>query len=191
MTMGIWTIVGIVVIIDIWLYILYVSLIKKKNKVLEAFSSVDVQLKKRYDLIPNVLTIAQKFMDHEKTLIEEVTALRTQYQKMESLPDNINDKMKLNNALSSKLNSLFVACENYPQLKSDQTMIVAMQTYNDVEEHISAARRFYNSAVNELNNAVQIFPSSLIASMINIKTYEFFKTEEQERKPINASDYMK
>lgn len=184
-------IIPIVLVLIAWFYILYISLIKKRNKVMEAFSSIDVQLKKRYDLLPNILTIAQKFMEHEKFLIEEVTAMRTQYQKMQDVPENVNDKIKLNNALSNKLNNVFVAFENYPQLKSDQTMITAIQTYNEVEEHISAARRFYNSAVNELNNAVDIFPSSLIASVLGIRSFEFFITEEKEKAPINASDYLK
>ena len=83
-----------------------------------------------------------------------------------------------------------VAVENYPQLKSDQTMIHAMETYNDVEEHIAAARRFYNSAVLELNNKVEIFPSSLVAAMLGIKKLEFFETSESERKPINAKDFF-
>lgn len=80
--------------------------------------------------------------------------------------------------------------ENYPQLKSDATMVQAMQTYAEVEEHIAAARRFYNSAVNELNNAVEIFPSSAIAGMLNIKAKPFFEVQENERRPINASDIL-
>ena len=84
-----------------------------------------------------------------------------------------------------------VNVENYPQLKSDQTMIQAMQTYSEVEEHIAAARRFYNSAVNDLNNAVEIFPSSVIASSLNIQPYPFFKAEEAAKEPINAANYFK
>ena len=89
------------------------------------------------------------------------------------------------------MGQIFVAMENYPQLKSDATMVTAMQTYNEVEEHIAAARRFYNSAANDLKNAVEIFPSSLIASICGIRAVDFFKTEEAERKPINAQDYLK
>ena len=172
-------------------YATYVSLIKKKNKTLEAFSSIDVQLKKRYDLIPNILTIAQKFMEHEKGLLEEVTKLRT---KAISLPNDINsisEKIELDSQIKSLMGQIMVSVENYPQLKSDQTMVMAMQTYNEVEEHIAAARRFYNSAVLELNNAVEIFPSSLIASMIGINKQEFFQADEAERKSINAADYLK
>ena len=95
------------------------------------------------------------------------------------------------NELAKKMGQIMVAVENYPQLKADQTMITAMQTYNEVEEHISAARRFYNSAVLELKNAVEIFPSSMFAAMLNIKSTDFFKAEEKERKAVNAADFLK
>lgn len=172
------------------LYFIYIGVIKKKNKVKEAMSGIDVQLKKRYDLIPNILTIANKFMEHEKSLISEITQLRTQASGIKSNQDTISDKINLDNSISSKMSQLIVSVENYPQLKSDQTMMQAMQTYSEVEEHIAAARRFYNSAVNELNNAVEIFPSSIIASALGISAYPFFEALEAEKKPVNASDYF-
>lgn len=181
----------ILLIICAWIYGIYVGLIKKRNKVQEAFASIDVQLKKRYDLIPNILTIAQKFMDHERSLIEDVTKLRTEVLSLGSQYENIDRKINLDSQIADKMGQLMVAVENYPQLKSDQTMVTAMQTYNEVEEHISAARRFYNSAANDLKNAVEIFPSSVIAKMNGITAAEFFKAEEKERNKINASDYLK
>ena len=183
-------IVVLVVIVG-WIYGIYASLIKRRNKAMEAFSSIDVQLKKRYDLIPNILTIAQKFMEHERGLMEEVTKLRTQVMGLPDNFENIDRKIALDGEIANKMGQIMVAVENYPQLKSDQTMVTAMQTYNEVEEHISAARRFYNSAANELKNAVEIFPSSLIARMINVKAVDFFKAAEIERKPINAADFLK
>lgn len=182
----------LVVLAIIIAYMFYVSLIKKKNKAKEAFSSIDVQLKKRYDLIPNVLFIANKFMEHERGLLEEITKLRAQAAKLPADLNNAEQKLQLDNVISGKMGQLMVSVENYPQLKSDQTMITAMQTYNEQEEHIAAARRFYNAAVLELNNAVEIFPGSLIAGMLAIKQLPFFEVEnEQERKAINAADYMK
>lgn len=183
--------VVVAVVALIWLYGVYVSVIQKRNKVMEAFSSIDVQLKKRYDLIPNILTIAQKFMDHERTLIEDVTKLRTEVYSMTNNMGNIDKKIELDGLISKKMGQIFVAMENYPQLKSDATMTTAMQTYNEVEEHIAAARRFYNSAANELKNAVEIFPSSMIAGICGIKAVDFFRAEESERKPISAQDYLK
>lgn len=181
-----------VVLISIVGYCLYLSLITKKNKVKEAFSSIDVQLKKRYDLIPNVLFIANKYMEHERGLLEEITKLRAQATKIPTDLANAEQKINLDGMISGKMGQLMVAVENYPQLKADQPMMQAMQTYSEQEEHIAAARRFYNSAVLELNNAVEIFPSSLFASMLNIKQLPFFEvTNEEERQSVDASKYLK
>lgn len=179
------------VVVVFWAYSIYVSVIKKRNKAQEAFSAIDVQLKKRYDLIPNILTIAQKYMEHERGIMEEVTKLRTQVMGLSSNFENIDRKIALDGEISKKMGQIMVAVENYPQLKADQTMITAMQTYNEVEEHIAAARRFYNSAANDLKNAVEIFPSSLVARMLNIKAVDFFKATEQERQAVKASDFLK
>ncbi len=173
------------------LYNTYASLIKKKNKVKEAFSGIDVQLKKRYDLIPNILTIAQKFMEHERGLMEDITKLRSQALAIPDNFENIAGKLDIDNQIRNKMQQFLVSVENYPQLKSDSTMIMAMQTYNETEEHIAAARRFYNTSVNDLNNAVEIFPSSLIASLIGIKAQNFFEAAESEKNPVNASEFFK
>ncbi len=187
------SIIGLVVLLVVLipLYGLYVSLIQKKNKVRESMGGIDVQLKKRYDLIPNILVIANKFMEHERGLITEITQLRTQASSLRSDQDTISKKIDLDNQIATKMGQLMVNVENYPQLKSDQTMVQAMQTYSEVEEHIAAARRFYNSAVNDLNNAVEIFPSSMIASALDIRPYPFFEAEEAARKSVNAADYFK
>ena len=181
----------VLLVLLIPLYSMYVSLIQKKNKVKESMGGIDVQLKKRYDLIPNILVIANKFMEHERGLITEITNLRTQASNLRADRDTISKKLDLDTQIANKMGQLMVNVENYPQLKSDQTMIQAMQTYSEVEEHIAAARRFYNSAVNDLNNAVEIFPSSVIASALIIQPYPFFKAEEAAKEPINAANYFK
>lgn len=181
----------VLVILAIVFYRLYVELIKKKNKVKEAMSGIDVQLNKRYSLIPNILTIANRFMEHEKDLLEGITELRSKAAELKATDATINEKIQLDNQIAAKMGQLFVSVENYPQLKSDQTMIQAMQTYSEVEEHIVAARRFYNSAVNDINNAVEIFPSSIVANMINIQSYPFFEANESAKQEINAADYFK
>lgn len=181
----------IAVIILIWAYGVYVGLIQKRNKVKEAFSSIDVQLKKRYDLIPNVLFIANKFMEHERGLLEDITRLRAEAAKLPADITKAEHKLNLDKEISGKMGQLMVSVENYPQLKSDQTMMQAMQTYSEQEEHIAAARRFYNAAVLELNNSVEIFPSSVVASMINVKQMPFFETDERERQSVDASKYFK
>ena len=190
LSLGTIVVIVVAVIVIGVLYSLYVKLVQKKNKVREAMGGVDVQLKKRYDLIPNILTIANKFMEHERGLIEDITNLRVQASAIRSDADTISKKMELDKQITTKMGQLMVNVENYPQLKSDKTMEQAMQTYAEVEEHIAAARRFYNSAVNDLNNAVEIFPSSILASMLGIAQYPFFEADEEARKSINASDYF-
>ena len=183
-------VLGILIVLAIWVWMVYAGLIRKRNDVKEAFASVDVQLKQRYDLIPNILVIANKFMEHERELLTNITALRAQAAKLSNDVSNAKEKIELDNKLSGLMGNLMVAVENYPQLKSDQTMIQAMQSYNEMESHIAAARRFYNSAVKELNNAVEIFPSSVIASIINVKSAPFFEAAEHERQRIDASQYF-
>lgn len=181
----------IAVILVVIFYNIYVQIITKRNKVKEAMSGIDVQLNKRYSLIPNILTIANRFMEHERELLEGITELRSRAASIKATDATISEKINLDNQIASKMGQLFVSVENYPQLKSDQTMIQAMQTYSEVEEHIAAARRFYNSAVNDLNNAVEIFPGSLVAGIINIHSYPFFEANEAARQEVNAADYLK
>ena len=171
------------------LYVLYVKVIKAKNAVFEALSGIDVQLKKRYDLIPNILTIAQKFMEHEKDIFQKITELRTQAMNAKI---GSKEKFQAEGMLDAQLKALMVNVENYPTLKSDATMVQAMQTYNEVEEHIAAARRFYNSALTQLRNIIQIFPGSLFAACAGeAADYSYFETDVQSREPINAASYLK
>ena len=181
----------IVIALAVLAYGLYVRLIRIRNKVKESASDIDVQLKKRYDLIPNILRTAAKFMEHEKSLMTELTELRAKAMNT-TFAGSPKEKMELENMLNQKLGEFKVSLENYPDLKSNQTMITAMQSMNEVEEHISAARRFYNTNVTALKNAVEIFPSSIIAKMLAI-TYEenpFFEIAETERKPIDTRDFF-
>lgn len=182
----------IVVVILGALYMMYVRLIKLKNGALEALSSIDVQLKKRHDLVPNILTIAKKFMEHEEAVLSKVTQMRSisasDYDK--NNPEEVAQHLEANKQLQSAMMNLFAVAENYPDLKSQETMVRAQETYEEVEGHISAARRFYNSAVGDLKNAVEIFPSSLVANMIGVKAMPFFEINDAERAPVNAADIL-
>lgn len=180
---------GIVILIA---YMWYVAIISKRNKALQALSSIDVQLKMRLDLVPNILKVARKFMEHEKALLTDITALREQARKDYDKKDQqaVKEHIKAAEGLTAKMGQLMVQVENYPDLKSDNTMIQAMQTYNEVEAQISAARRFYNAAVTSLNNAVQIFPGTLIARVAGVEEMPFFEAEEQVHKPVNADDFL-
>lgn len=184
-----WIIVLVVVLV---FYMLYARLIKTRNKVHESMADVDVQLKKRYDLIPNMLNMAAKFMEHEKTLMTELADLRTRAMQ-NTFVGSPKEKMELENMLNQKLQDFKISLENYPDLKSNQTMITAMESMNEVEEHIAAARRFYNANVNELKNQVEIFPSNVVARILNIsyQDFPFFQVAEAEKAPINSKDYFK
>jgi len=186
-----YTIIGIVVLVLILmpLYGCYVGVIKNRNNLLEAKSGIDVQFKKRYDLIPNILTIASKFMEHEKEIFTKITELRSQAM---NLPQGSDEAIKVNAQLDTVLGQLKVSMENYPTLKSDATMLQAMQTYNEVEEHIAASRRFYNSALTELNNSVMIFPSSLFRGCVaDVLGSKYYECEEVAKASINAGDFLK
>lgn len=181
-----------IAVIGVFLYFLYSRLIKLKNSTLEALSSIDVQLKKRHDLVPSILKIAKKFMEHEEAVLTKVTQMRTisqsDYDKND--PNEVSQHLEANKQLQSAMMNLFAVAENYPDLKSQETMVRAQETFEEVEGHISAARRFYNSSVTELKNAVEIFPSSVIANMLGIKAMPYFEMDEAEKKPVDASDYL-
>ena len=185
--MALFSLIAFVVAI-FFIYSLYASVIKNKNTVLEALSGIDVQLRKRYDLIPNLLTIAKKFMEHENELFGKITELRS---KAINSKLGSKEKFRAEAELDTQLKALMVNVENYPALKSDATMVQAMQTYNEVEEHISAARRFYNSALTQLRNSIQIFPGSIFAACAGeAANLSYFETDAASRQPVNARDYL-
>ncbi|MFP4697574.1 MAG: LemA family protein [Eubacteriales bacterium] len=177
---------GIIIGVFILLIVLmYNSIIKKKNQVANAFGGMDVQLKKRYDLLPNLVASVQEYMKHEKELLTKVTELRSA-----AMQPNITtkEKMQINNELDGALKSLNVAIENYPEIKSNGNIMHLQQTLLTVEEQIAASRRFYNSAVTEYNNAIMVFPGSLISSIFNFKKEEVFEAREEERQNVDVKD---
>ena len=187
-------VLGAIVLVAAILYFLYVSLIKRRNTAREALSSIDVQLRKRHDLIPNVVTLAQKFMTHERELLESVTAARN-LARADYSPDDpeaVRQHLGAESRLQAGLMQLFAVAEDYPELRSADTILHAQQTVNEVEGHISAARRFYNSSVTDLNNGCEIWPSSMIAGMVGVKQMPFFEIEDDAaRDPVNVADHMK
>ncbi len=182
----------ILLVVLIFTYIWYVLLIKRRNQVLECLSGIDVQIAKRHDLIPNILNIAKKFMEHESTLMTEVTALRAKISKdyLHNNKESVAEYFEANNKLAAKMANLFMQVENYPNLKSDQAMLQAQITYNEVEEHISAARRFYNSSVTQLNNSIQIFPGNLIAKIAKVELMPFFHVLDEQKKTLDANKIL-
>ena len=186
--------VTVSVVVLIVLYFLYNRLIKSRNMAQAALSSIEIQLRKRYDLIPNVLSIAKKYMEHEKSTFDQITKLRTEaFSNSDAEDASAVAKLFSDDAkLSGMMGKLMVSMEAYPELRAVESMKEAMATYQDVEDNISAARRFYNSAVNELKNAVDIFPSSMIASAININAMPFYEDPESDtiQSTVNAAEFF-
>ena len=181
----IFTIVGVALVV---IYIIYYKLVIKRNNLKEAMSGIDVQLKLRYDLIPNMLKSAAKFMEHERNLFEEITKLREDAMNAK----NYEDRFKAENNLDLAMRNFNLKAENYPELKSDSTMVNAQKAMAECEEHIAAARRFYNSSVKEYKNAIEIFPSSLIAVLLGFKdVYPFFEAEEGSRENIDVNSFFR
>ncbi len=178
--------IGILVALLLIGYFMYAGIIRKRNGVQEAYSGIDVQLTKRHDLIPNVLATAQKFMTHEKGLMEDITKLRTAAMQVAHGKD-IPAAVKTENELSNKLGQLMIAVENYPTLKSDTTMLNVQEALEDVEEHIAASRRFYNSATRVLNDTVQVWPMSMVAGWIGVKAYPYFEADKDAKEVPNVA----
>jgi len=173
-------------------YMIYVTVIKRRNTAREALSSIDVQLRKRHDLVPNIVTLAQKFMTHEKELLTGLTEARNlAHQSYDPAdPDAVQQHLGAERSVQSGMMQLFAVAENYPELRSSETIQNAQQTYSEVEGHISAARRFYNSAVTDLKNACEIWPMSMVAAMAGVKALPYFEVEEAVREPVNVADIM-
>lgn len=175
-----WLLVGAAVLV--LLYVWYAVIVARHNKVKEALSSVDVHLKQRHDLIPNIIKLAQRFMDHERGLIEEVTRLRSRADAaIERGPAAAKELFQLENQLGRGVSQILATLESYPTLKSDTNVLEAQRTWTETEAQITAARRFYNAAVNRLRNAVQIFPGPVLATLAGVETVAYYEAEPEAR----------
>jgi LemA protein len=174
-----------IVLLLVILMSMYNGLIRKKNEVANTFGGMDVQLKKRYDLIPNLISTVKQYMTHERELLTKVTELRSKAMGS-SLSDD--DKVDLDNQITHTMKGIMVAVENYPDLKANENFLNLQRTMNEVESQISAARRAYNAAVTDYNNGVQTFPGNMMAGMMNLTAKKVFEIAEVERENINAKD---
>ena len=183
--MPIWLIVVLVLLLLIVLFVIisYNSLVKLRNKVRDQFSQIDVQLKKRSDLIPNLVETVKGYAKHESETLENVMKARNTYLSASSSSDKVNASNELTGALSK----LFALAESYPDLKANTNFENLQNQLKDVEEKISYARQFYNDTVLMYNNAVEVFPKNIIASMFGFKKELFFKAEEKERENVKVS----
>jgi len=163
----------------------YNKLIRLKNTVKSSWSDIDVQLKKRYDLVPNLVETVKGYASHEKTVFENVTTARSTAMRA-STPA---DKAKAENMLSETLKSLFAVAEAYPELKANTNFLQLQSQLKDLEDNIEYARRYYNAVVRDFNILIESFPSNIVASSFGFKQEEFFELEapEVERKPVKVS----
>jgi len=173
-------IAGIIVLFGVGMYN---ALVGKKNTIKNVFGAVDTLLKKRYDLIPNLVGSVQSYMKHEKDILTEVTRLRA-----EALSGNLTDeeKMELDQRMSKAIGGIMVAVENYPNLKANEQFMQLQRTLTEVEEQISAARRAYNAAITDYNNAVEMFPTKIMAQLMNYRTKRVFSISSTERESVDV-----
>jgi len=162
---------------------IYNGLIRSRNRVDEAWSDIDVQLKRRHDLIPNLIETVKGYAKHEKEVFEKVTKARTEAMGAQT----VQEKDKAENMLSGALKSLFAVAEAYPDLKANENFGKLQDELTDTEDKIQASRRFYNGNVRDFNTKIQVFPTNMFANMLGFKAYEFFEVEgEEEKEPVKV-----
>lgn len=167
----------IVVVLIVWAIAMYNGLIRLKNRVDEAWSDIDVQLKRRHDLIPNLVSTVKGYAAHEKEVFEKVTEARTRAMTAGTTAD----KEQAENMLSGALKSLFAVAEAYPDLKANQNFLELQRELTDTEDKIMASRRFYNGNVRDFNTKIQAFPTNIFAGMLNFTKRDFFQAEEGDK----------
>ena len=180
--MWIYIIIAIVLIIVMYVLITYNSFIKLKNMVQEAFSTMDVYLKKRWDLIPNLVESVKGYMTHEKEVLSKVTELRTSWANASS----VGEKANLDNELSGALKTIMAVSENYPDLKANENFMALQTELSGTEDKIAYSRQFYNDTVQMYNTAIMKFPANLIAGMLGFKEEAFFKIDDAQKEPVKV-----
>ncbi len=181
------TIVISIAVIILFLVAYYVitifnTIIKHKNAIDNAFASVDVMLKKRHELIPNLVNAVKGYLNHEKSTLSEIVSLRNRAENATLPPAQ---KMIIENALSQSLEKVLLQVEDYPDLKASENFLQLQQALNTVEEYLSASRRFYNAAVTQYNNSIEIFPNNLIASRFGFLKQDVFESKNEERQSVD------
>jgi LemA protein len=171
--------------IVLWAVVLYNGLVRKRNTVEEAWSGIDVQLKRRTDLIPNLVTTVKGYAAHEQSILEDIVRLRGQAQKAQGVGETAQTQELLGQALGR----LFALAENYPDLKANTTFLQLQSSLQEIEEQIQLARRYYNGAVREMNIAVEAFPSNLIANRFSFVKAEFFELENATERAVPKVEF--
>ena len=180
-------ILAAIAVVVVWLIATFNGLIRGKNQVDEAYSDIDVQLKRRYDLIPNLVATVKGYMTHEAGTLEKVTAARTAAMAVhDNKGASLAEREQAENMLSGTLKTLFAVTENYPDLKASNNFMQLQDELSDTENKIQAARRFYNGNVRDFNTKIQVFPTNLIAGMLKFVKYEFFQAADGEKQNVQV-----
>lgn len=171
-------ILGVVVVLVLWIIGVYNGLVKLNNRAKESWSDIDVQLKRRHDLIPNLVQTAKGYATHERELFEKVTQARASAVNAGSP----HEKAEAENVLSGTLKTLFAVSENYPELKASENFAKLQDELSDTENKIQASRRFYNGNARDFNIKIEIFPNNVVAGWLKFKKYEFFEVADEKEK---------
>ena len=182
---ALWIILGIVVVIVIAVIAIYNSLVTLRQRVRNAWSQIDVQLQRRFDLIPNLVETVKGYMEHEKEVLTKVTDLRSSWAQAQT----VAEKASLDNQLSETLKSIMAISENYPNLKANQNFSELQAELTATENKIAYSRQFYNDSVTRLNTKLETFPSNIIASMFNFKAEDLFVVDNEEAKKNVKVDF--
>ena len=179
-----WIALLIIAALILWIISIYNSLIKSKLKVDNAWSQIDVQLQRRFDLIPNFVETVKGYMKHESETFEKIAALRTSWANSSS----VGEKAKLDSELSGTLKTIMAVSENYPELKANTNFSELSEELRNTENKISFSRQFYNDSVTMYNTKLELFPSNIVAGMFNFKSKELFAAESEEaRKNVKVN----
>lgn len=177
-----WIILGVVFLLIIIVIRIYNGLVRLKNQVKNAWAQIDVQLKRRNDLIPNLVETIKGYAKHEREVFENVTKARTAVMSA----SGVEDKATASNQLSNTLKSLFAVAENYPQLKANENFLQLQEELSGTENKIAYSRQHYNDMVMRFNTKIELFPNNVFAGMLNFKQEEMFKAEESEKKKVKV-----
>ncbi len=180
--MAIYVIFGIIVLLVIYIFVTYNNLIKKRNIVKEAFSTMDIYLKKRWELVPNLVEIVKGYAKYEQETLNEITSLRVNsYDNM-----NINKKLDINEKLTEGISKIMAISENYPELKASENFLQLSRDLTKIEDEIANSRKYYNGAVRILNNKIQMFPSNIVANIFGFKLANMFEANTEEKNSIKV-----
>ncbi len=178
----VWILVGFIGLCILWLIVTYNGLVSLRNRTKEAWSDIDVQLKRRYDLIPNLVESVRGYAKHEKDVFKEVTLARAEAMKAKGM----SAKSEKEDALSDALKSVFAIAENYPQLRANENFLQLQTALTETEDKLEAARRFYNGNVREINTQIEIFPNNLISNSLGFKKMELFEAKSGEKEKVEV-----